>query len=354
MTDDTGKNIRPAGGVFRPMSTGSKMLFVGIVMVAVFVAAYAIIGSNETTRQACGPGKSCNYDLAAFQKTDPNIVKYEPAATLSTGLKNARGIAVGPDDKVYVTGGKLVRIFAYRTMKSEITLDAAAECMAVAPDGTIYLGMRDHVEAWAWSPDGARKESWPSLGERAFITSIAATEKDVFVADAGNRVILRYDRAGTLVNRIGQKDEARNVPGLVVPSHHLDVAMGPDGLLRVVNPGRHLIEAYTLEGDRETAWGKPSTEPDGFPGCCNPTDIAIHGSMLFAADKGLLRVKAYEIDGTFIGLVAGPEAFAKVYEKGEPEDFHGLDLAVDSKGEVLVLDPSTGDVRVFIPKQARR
>ncbi len=327
--------------------------FVGIVMVAVFVAAYAIIGANETAQHACGPGKSCNYDLAAFQKTDPSIVKYEPAATLSTGLKDARGIAVGPDDRIYAVGGKLVRIFAFHALKSEITLDAPAECLAVAPDGMIYLGMRDHVEAWG--PDGDRKASWPSLGERAFITSIAAAEKDVFVADAGNRVILHYDRAGTLVNRIGRKDEARNVPGLVVPSHHLDVAMGPDGLLRVVNPGRHLIEAYTLEGDRETAWGKPSTEPDGFPGCCNPTDIAIHGSMLFAADKGLLRVKVYDVaDGTFIGLVAGPEAFAKVYEKGEPEDFPGLDLAVDSKGEVLVLDPSTGDVLIFIPKQARR
>jgi hypothetical protein len=61
------------------------------------------------------------------------------------------------------------------------------------------------------------------------------------------------------------------------------------------------------------------------------------------SEKGLVRVKIYAPSGELVGVVAP----AKDFEKG----IHGLDLAVDSKDRILVLDPGTSTVRVYALKR---
>jgi len=55
-------------------------------------------------------------------------------------------------------------------------------------------------------------------------------------------------------------------------------------------------------------------------------------------------VKLYDASGRFRGLVAGPETFA--------ESRAGLDLAVDGRGRVLVLDRGSGITRIYEKGQA--
>jgi hypothetical protein len=213
----------------------------------------------------------------------------------------------------------------------------------VAADGTVYVGMIDHVEVY--SPEGRRRAKWDSLGEKAIVTSIAVSGSDVFVADSGNRVVLRYDRSGRLLGRIGRADKSRDIPGLLVRRPCVDVAAGGKGVLWVTNPGRWRVEAYTFDGDLQSWWGEYSRGIEGFCGCCNPTDIAIlPGGGFVTSEKGLPRVKVYDDCGSFECVVAGPESFA--------EGTVGLDLAVDSRGRVLVLDPVAAAVRIFVPKEA--
>jgi len=322
-----------------------KIFYTLIVVAAVIVAVYSVTRSGMP-HKGNDTGQPSGDSLADLRKTDPKLIKYQEVGTIKTGFMDARGIAVGPDNHVYAVGDRKIRVFGLDgSLKSEIPLKGNAECVAVDNDGTIYTGLLDHVELFL--KDGSPSAVWESLGPRAFITSIAVTTSDVFVADAGGRVVLRYDKSGAVVKRIGEKDEARNVPGLVIPSHHCDVAMAPDGLLRVVNPGRHRIEAYTLDGDLEQSWGRSAAGPDGFPGCCNPTDIAIlaNGDVV-ASDKGLFRVKSYRTDGEFIGMVAGTESFEDLFVKGDNDNFAGIDLAVLGD-RILVLDPSTGTVRIY-------
>jgi len=338
-------NDQPQPNQAKP-SPAAKAVYACVAIVAAGVAVYAAIELGRAPRP-CQPEL---YDTSEMRKSDPAMIRFREAGTIQTGLKNARGIAAGPQG-IYVVGDKLVRVFGNDGSPKDqdtINLLSEAECVAVGPDGAVYVGLRDGVEV---CKSRNRIEFWQSLGERAFITCIAVAGDDVFVADAGNRVILRCDKTGKVLGRIGQKDDSRNIPGLVVPSHHLDVAMAPDGLLRVNNPGRRRIEAYTVDGDLELWWGKSSAEPDGFPGCCNPTDIAIlDDGRVVASDKGLPRVKLYAFDGTFLGLVAGPETFAEAFVKGAGGDFAGLDLAVDGE-RVLVLDAATGTIRIFVPKE---
>jgi len=145
----------------------------------------------------------------------------------------------------------------------------------------------------------------------------------------------------------------------VIPSPHFDLAVGRDGLLRVVNSGRHRIEAYTFDGDLEFWWGEFSNvELKGFTGCCNPVNFAILGDESFVTcEKGLTRVKIYDAEGAFVGAVAGPE---QLVEGGTsricyfPADCQagGFDVAVDAAGRILVLDTIKNVVRIFARREA--
>jgi len=277
---------------------------------------------------------------------------YTETDALPTGLDETRAMALGADGRVYVSGDGRIRVIdAAGSFSRDIPTGGTAECLAVADDGTIYAGIGGRVVVY--DADGTQKATWDGFGEKAIITSIAPAGSEVVVADAGNRIVLVCTPEGEVTRRIGAKDEERNIPGLVVPSPHMDVAMGSDGLLRVANPGRHRVEIYTLSGDLEFSWGKSGCGVTDFTGCCNPADIAVmpDGSVV-TSEKGEPRVKLYEgIAGAFIGMVAGPQAFAglKTRDFG-PAGFPGLDLAVDKDGRVLVLDPARREVRVFVPK----
>lgn len=328
------------------------ILIGGVVTVALAALAIVILQADWTGEGGSGLGEEFTYDLTELRKIDPQLILYEQVGRIATGFEEARGVAVGADDRIYVTGDKAVRVFDKSGQGlSEIELAGPPRTLAAVEDGTLYICMKDHVEVR--DARGKLQARWDALGEEAVLTSIAVSTNDVFVADAGNRIVLRYDAAGNLVGRIGQEDKERNIPGFNIPSPHFDLAVAPDGLLRVVNPGRRLIEAYTFDGDREIWWGESSPAIEGFSGCCNPANFAILPDGGFVTcEKGLTRVKIYDPQGKFVGVVAGPEQLTEDGQActgggGAECTSRARDVAVDSRGRVLVLDPLTGDVRIF-------
>ncbi len=294
------------------------------------------------------------YDLDRLSKTDPKLIRYRQAARFACPGPAPRRLALGPDNRLYIAARNGVNVLdGQGAPLAQMALPAPARCIAVAPDGTIYTGLRDHVEVL--DSKGRRQAAWESPGKKVWFTGLAVAGNDVFVADAGNRVVLRYDRSGKLAGRIGDKNNGRNIPGLIVPSPYLDVKVGRDGLLRVNNPGRHRVEVYTAQGDLESSWGKPTAAIEGFCGCCNPVGLALlSDGRLVTCEKGLPRVKIYSAQGAFESVVAGPESFPENARAGSLHDtadgsLGGLDAAADAGGRIYVLDLVVADVRVMEP-----
>lgn len=315
-----------------------------------FPVACALAGFSS--RAADSGRNPFAYDVERYRKTDPRLVQYEEVARFRSARSSPRKLAMGPADRLYVGAGTQVVVVNDRgEALSEIECGGTVRSLAVAADGRLYAGHRDHVEVF--EPKGKRQAQWEKPKGRPYLTGIAVGTKDVFVADAGNRVVLRYDLEGKLLGRIGAKDPERHIPGLILPSPFLDVEIAPDGLLRVNNPGRHRVEAYTVRGDLETFWGKPSYAIEGFCGCCNPVNLALlPDGRVVTFEKGLPRVKVYGADGTFECVVAGPEMFGNTAESESirgPDDrgYGGLDGVVDSQGRVFILDLLAGDIRVM-------
>ena len=323
------------------MQYSSNFLKIFIAILLIAVAVIAILYSWDKSGKV--QENPYQYDIDRFKNIRAELIKYEESQQIKIELKTPYAVAVDRDDKIYVAGDSTLLIYNNEGHAvSHIALNEEVKCIAVGPDNLIYLGLVNHIEVYEKS--GQKISTWKYLNNKAIITSIAATENDIFIADAGNKVVLRYNLSGTLLRRIGEKDEAKDIPGFVVPSPYFDLAIGYEGYLWVVNPGRHALENYTFSGELRSSWERSSMDIEGFSGCCNPTHIAMLANGSFVtSEKGLVRVKIHNQMGNFKEVVAGPKYFA--------EDAVGLDLAVDSIGRILVLDPKAGVVRIFTKKQ---
>jgi hypothetical protein len=324
----------------------------GAGMLAVGSGSFAVSAGLARGGSAGQEPNPFAYDVERLRKTDPKLIHYEQAGHFPGPNPDPRRIAIGPEDRVYIAAGDSVSVLDREgTRVNDIGLGAAARCVAVAGDGTLYAGVRDHVEVF--DRQGKRLATWDSPGQRTWFTGLAAGENDVFAADAGNRVVLRYDKTGKVAGRIGEKNKERNIPGLIMPSPYLDVKLARDGLLRVNNTGRHRVETYTPSGDLEFSWGKASAAIEGFCGCCNPVGLALlPDGRCVTCEKGLPRVKVYSPEGVFESVVAGPESFvenakATFVKGGEDCRLGGLDAAVDSQQRIYILDLVANDVRVM-------
>lgn len=341
------------GMSIRSGSTNPKQLIAAFVTVVVIISVIALLRYDATGRKGSGLDSKFVYDVNELAKVDPNLIIYEESARpFDTGLTKSHNIAVDSENSIYICGDNTVHIFTPDgNFTKEMLLKDTPLCIAPGENGTIYIGFKDHIEIY--DTNGQELSSWESPGENAILTSIAVYETNVFAADAGNRIVIRYDTDGNIINRIGQKDSDRNVPGFVIPSPYFDLTVSKDGLLRVVNPGKLRIEAYTFDGDFEFAWGEHSFEIEGFCGCCNPVNIAVLPEGGFVTcEKGLIRVKVYNSDGGFVGVVAGPEQLARDVERKIcmlPEECQegGFDVAANSNGRVYVLDTIKNIVRAF-------
>ena len=320
------------------------------------VSGAASVLSGATARAAAGqPGNPFAYDLGGLTQTDPKLIQYEEVGRFRSPRAEARRIAFGPDGRLYLAAGNYVSVLDDTgALVSEIALSGPARCAAVAKDGSVYVSLRDHVEVF--DTRGQRRAVWDAPGKRTWFSGLAVGENDVYAADAGSRVLVRYDRSGKLAGRIGEKNPARHIPGFVIPSPYFDVEVHRDGLLRVTNPGRHRVEAYTVEGDLELSWGRASAAIDGFCGCCNPVNLAVlPAGGIVTCEKGLPRVKVYSVDGRFESVVAGTEAFPENARAGASKDVsdgvaNGLDAAVDARGRVYILDMMTAEIRIMTAK----
>ena len=333
----------------RPLS---RREFAGQVARGALLAGAALVAGPAALAAQSGQNNPFAYDLSRLSQTDPKLVRYEETGRFRCPHAEPRRVAVGPGDALFVAAGNYVTALgAGGASGLEIALSGSARCVAVAKDGTIYAGLRDHVEVF--DAKGQRRATWETPGGKPWFTGLAVGENDVFAADAGNRVLFRFDRSGKLVRRLGEKNKERGVPGFIVPSPYLDVELGPDGLLHVNNPGRHRVEAYTFDGDFEGGWGKPTAAIDGFCGCCNPIGLAaLPEGRIVTCEKGLPRVKVYGAQGEFDSVVAGTDAFPENAKVGAGETrgdstLAGLDAAADSQGRIYILDFVTGDIRVM-------
>lgn len=167
-------------------------------------------------------------------------------------------------------------------------------------DGKLFALFPTRIEVY--DRDGEMERSWDACSENSDYCSLAVCGEGVFVTDAANKNICKYNIDGTLAKFINSPK------GFVVPSYCFAIAV-MDGKLFCSNPGRHQVEQYTLDGEFVTAFGKSGAGKGEFSGCCNPAIITpANGGELLTSEKGVPRVSCYDKNGKFRSLLLDSKA----------------------------------------------
>ncbi len=326
------------------------ILITAVVVLAIGIGSFAIVRSNPFG------DASFNLDLSSLYEVDPALIQFEQTDQIEVDLQSVAAICVGPDDRVYVAGDRTVRIFSPGgDHLADIRTKRPPSCLVVAGrqhtrPGRIYVGVGTGVEAF--DSDGKPGGSWDLPADNAILTSMAVSQDHLFLADAGNRVVLKMSSSGELVDKMGAPDRDGGNQVFNVPSSYFDIAASADGFVHVANPGMLRIETYSTDGALHVRWGQSGSAIDHFFGCCNPSHFAVlPGGEVVTSEKGVPRVKVYSQYGEFECVVAGPRQLdVAESELGDPRAVQAkavFDVATDSQGRILVLDPRKKSVRVF-------
>jgi hypothetical protein len=322
---------------FIPMRSQPRIV---LLVLALLIAAGLLFAflhrGQQVSRQADKALVTQAEQFDRMRQVDPALVKWREVQQIPVA-QEATCLAVAPDGGLYVGAGNKLSVPGNGTgPRGARQLPFAATAVSVGKE--LFLASRDRV----YSLNSALMEQG-SLGARAVLTGIAASAKDVWVADSGNRVIWHYDTSGRLLGSFGGREGKDKSKGLIVPSPHLKVVLKPDGSLLVNNPGRLRVDTYSPAGALRSSFGKASVDITGFCGCCNPIDLALLADgRVVTAEKGLPRVKVYGSDGALESVVVGPSGLSP---RCEPQ------IAVSPTGQVLVLDAPARVVRVFERKK---
>ena len=201
------------------------------------------------------------------------------------------------------------------------------------------LGGGNRIQKWSdptYTPDyryalsggfGSQGEAAGELNEPADIS--AAPSGQLWVADAGNDRVQKFNALGQFVSGFGSSGEEEGQ--LESPS-----ALALDGgELWVVDSGNDRVQVFDESGEPVLVFGETGSGPGELS---DPSGIAIGADgNVWIADTGNSRIQVFTPSGSLIDVVGGPGA-----EAGEFDEPRGL--AFDAEGNLWVAD--TGNDRL--------
>ncbi len=271
-------------------------------------------------------------------EVDPYETKFQPdllPARLIGGagggpgqLQTPRGIAVGPDDLLYVAdaGNNRIQVFQpdgqfVRGWGSLCDLGAgAAGCVDPDGSGPQPLGAGQFKEPWGVA---------------------VAADGSVYVADTWNHRIQQFTAAGEFVRAwggLGQAGAGQQAGEMGIFYGPRDIAVGPAGLLYITDTGNKRIQVYQADGRFVGEFGEGGPldgqldEPVGL-------EFGSDG-LLYVADTWNGRVDVFDQNHTFVRSWNVKGWFGQSVNN-KPY------LATDANGRVYITDPELYRVLVF-------
>lgn len=276
---------------------------------------------------------------------EPTARTLKLSRELDTTVRRPRGLAVDPAGRLFVGHDDGVLVLDSDGQRlTNLATPKPVRCLAVQPKGQLLVGFAREIQAY----DSQLKQSavWGAVPDGSVVNGIACVDQDVFVADSQQRVVWHFDGRGKLRDAV-----KRTIAGFAAAPAFFTLAAGRDARIHIVNPLRHRIETYRSSGEYESSWGRKSRQLDGFSGCCNPVGLVqLADGRFVTAERGQGVVKLFDRGGHFERVLIDSATAVETPARRSGSDnceTGGVDLAVDTRDRVYVLDRDSGGIRVL-------
>lgn len=222
--------------------------------------------------------------------------------------------------------------------------------VAVAPDGSIYIGEMNGQRLLKLNPGGGQIWAVGSPGVRGDANNrfrrITDVDLDssgrVYAADVGNHRIQIYSPAGVFVATIGQTLNPGS--GTNQFNNPNGVAVAPDGRIFVADSGNHRVQVFNASRTRIATIGQTGVSGWDSAHFNNPVDVDVDAAgNIYVVDEQNHRVQVFNSSLSYtrtIG-VSGVSGY----------DFAHLNypraVAVDAQGRTFIADDFGARVIVF-------
>ena len=205
--------------------------------------------------------------------------------------------------------------------------------LAIGPDGMVFSADHSAGRVYEFSPQGRLLSEW-----EAQVGPLAVSPNGDIYASTGRR-IQRYDVKGNLLGEwgsYGTGDGEFRVP--------LDLAVGPDGTVYVLDSEFGGVQYFTAEGSFLGRWG---TEGRKYGRYTRPSAIAVgpDGKVFVCEDTAVRtnsRFDYFTSTGSFLGTFDLPEWRGTDYGPG---------MAVAPDGTVYISDRNNGRICYYKPSR---
>ncbi len=158
----------------------------------------------------------------------------------------------------------------------------------------------------------------------------------VYVLDTGNNRVQVFNATGTFLRqwgRYGQVEGQFNAP--------LGIAVDTESNVYIADTQNHRVQKFRSSGEFVTSWGSIGLGEGRFQ--C-PSGIAVNATgTVFVTDRNNHRVQAFTPSGSFLSMMGGPGT------TGEGQFAGPTGIAVDvPRGVLLVSDPSRNCILQFM------
>lgn len=173
----------------------------------------------------------------------------------------------------------------------------------------------------------------------------------VYVTDAGNHRVQKFNRDGSFMLQWGKKGNGSGE--FIKPT---GIAIGPDGTVYVSDYFADTIQRFTQEGQFLGRWGRSDGELGAFD---SPSGVAVdQEGMVYVVDEYHFRIQAFTEDGKFVttwGKKGKVHVVRSVLNRLIPEDREGefyypAHVAVGPDRSIYVADSYNNRVQVFTPE----
>ncbi len=311
-----------------------------LLILVVFIIATVIVWDFLSTQPGNRAENPFEFNMDTLRIVDEEKISHRETIQIIVGETLPVNIASNKGNIFLLTANFLQVITPKGKEISRFNLENNPACLTVTAGDTIIIGYENYLVAYNLHGEILNRSS--IAAENAFFTAVVNSGNQIFVADAGSRQILVYNRGLVQTGAFHGQSGVSDLHGFILPGKQFDLAVNLEQELWAVNPGMHAVQNYTPEGRLRGHWRKSSFGPEGFSGCCNPSFIEfLSNGRLVTSEKGLVRIKIHNISGEFESFVAPPSAFQHGYKAPA--------IAVDINDKIIALDFDKNLIRIFEP-----